>query len=87
MAKQVATSFVSPVESELMLESIVFRPYLYLSESDPLEYYVATWQASYCPKEGFCDFPIGIYVSVFGQVVLTNPRNLEKRIEQRIKSR
>jgi len=86
-AVNVSDSFISPIKSKLFEEGITFKPYFYFSQSDPLEYYVASWIVRYSPRQGFAGSPIEIYVSILGNIKLTQPRDLKKRIEQMVKEK
>jgi len=50
--------------------------------NDILESSLISWKISYCLKDGFCYFPVEVYVSLKGNVQLTNPKDLEDRIKR-----
>ncbi len=86
-AKKVADDLVSPVKSDvgLYVEDVTYKPLLFHDEN-----YVSIWIVRYDWDDGSFHEPVDIYISAFGDVVLTNPGDLEdiiKRRADRIKSK
>jgi hypothetical protein len=80
-AKNVALQFMNPAINIVEFEGGSFRPMIHFPPPNE-QYYYALWCISFCPKNEFCCFPNEVYVSLFGTIELTNPRDLHERLKE-----
>jgi len=78
---------MAPFSDEIVYDHMGFQPALIFNDQENPEKYFALWKASFCPKEGFCCFPLEIYVSLVGKIEITNPRDLDDRMRALIKQK
>lgn len=83
-AKNIADDVIKPANDEIVFNKIGFSPSIYFDSNDSPEKYTNNWRVSYCPRNGFCCFPIEVYVSLLGTIVLINPRNLKEKISKKL---
>ena len=80
-AKRVAANIMGPIENKIIFEDLDFQFIIPIGYLEDHKYHFGLWRASFCPKDDFCCFPMEIYMSLDGRVLLTNPRDLNELID------